>query len=417
MAKKPTAKTTGSVSLVSRLRSKFGADAAFSMSDLEDLDVKEWIPTGSTVLDATIRKGGWGGYPVGRVSTLSAEESVGKTYLALSAAAAAQKMGITVVYMDSEFTPDKKFYGAMGITEDETFVYQPAPTIEDVDNYVDEVMTWAIETKSRVLFIWDSVANTGTKNEADLPVGEKGKNRGDRAIKISELFRKNVVRFGLHQCTMLLTNQIKDKVDGSVNMYTPAEDKHTMPGGRGIRYNQSLHLRLTRRKASDAMLKDENDYTIGTEVRAEIFKSRFGTYKRLTSFMILWGAGADIRVWDEYSWLEAIQHSPFVRMVKGTKDVAPQAKGAKKKKKRGVIDMIEITTREGEVISTPGDEWLNALATNSALRDRVLELIEEEQITKFAQREGNAKNYYSLDGEESTVSDFVEDTGDDQDDE
>jgi hypothetical protein len=266
-----------------------------------------------------------------------------------------------------------------------------------------------IENKKKAFMIWDSMANTGTKAEKELPVGEKGKSRGDRAIKIAEFFRKYTVTLGMHQCTLLITNQLKDRVDG-VNMFTTAEERFTTPGGRGARYNTSLHLRLTHRKAKDAYLVDANGFTLGSEVKAEIYKSRFGTYKRLCTFFLLWGGGSETRIWDEENWLRTIENSEFVKQV-------PVDDGVKRKKGAPKLTNIEIQMADGEVLIIPAETWHAELVNNEQLRQRVVELIKDEQITKFANRTGKAKSFYSLPGEKSDIDGFTDETNEEAPDE
>ena len=85
-------------------------------------NVKEWIPTGSTWLDGIICRGKRGGIPVGKITEIAGLEGSGKSYLAAMIAANANKMGIDVVYFDSEAAIDEDFLLKIGCQEDK-FLY------------------------------------------------------------------------------------------------------------------------------------------------------------------------------------------------------------------------------------------------------------------------------------------------------
>ena len=88
---------------------KAGTEIAYSLAGENPTDVRKWIPTGSRWLDSIICKGKLGGIPMGKVVEIAGQESTGKSYMAAQIAANAQKMGIDVVYFDSESAIDSVF--------------------------------------------------------------------------------------------------------------------------------------------------------------------------------------------------------------------------------------------------------------------------------------------------------------------
>ena len=58
-----------------------GMSVAHSLEEDNPTEVKEWIPTGSTWLDAIICKGKRGGIPVGKIVELAGLPSTGKSYI------------------------------------------------------------------------------------------------------------------------------------------------------------------------------------------------------------------------------------------------------------------------------------------------------------------------------------------------
>ena len=106
--------------------------------------------------------------------------------------------------------------------------------------------------------------------------------------------------------TLLILNQLKTNISR-----TPAEALVTpyfTPGGKALAYSYSLRIWLTVRKGKTSFIYDDKGFRIGTEVKAKIEKSRFGTQGRECNFKIIWG-GEDVRILDKESWFEAIKTS------------------------------------------------------------------------------------------------------------
>ena len=90
-------KTSGKLSIADMkklINKKAGIDVAFSLKDDNPTQVEQFIPTGSKWLDGIIKRGDWGGIPVGKVSEIAGLEATGKSYMAAQIAGNAQKMGI-----------------------------------------------------------------------------------------------------------------------------------------------------------------------------------------------------------------------------------------------------------------------------------------------------------------------------------
>ena len=83
-----------------------GAPVAHNLREANPTEVKEWIPTGSRWLDSIICRGKLAGIPVGKITEIAGLESTGKSFMAAQIAANAQKMGMNVIYMDSESAID-----------------------------------------------------------------------------------------------------------------------------------------------------------------------------------------------------------------------------------------------------------------------------------------------------------------------
>ena len=113
------------------INKKAGREVAHSLQDNNPTEVNEWIPTGSRWLDSIICKGKLAGIPVGKISEIAGLEATGKSFMAAQVAGNAQKMGIDVVYFDSESAIDPSFMERAGCDLDR-LMYVQAESVEFV---------------------------------------------------------------------------------------------------------------------------------------------------------------------------------------------------------------------------------------------------------------------------------------------
>ena len=367
-------KKTGKVAMgdmIKRLNKKYGMRVAHDLNEENPTEVKEWIPTGSRWLDSVICKGQMAGIPVGKITEIAGLSATGKSYLAVNIAANAQKMGHYVVYFDSESAIDPEFIRKAGIdTDPEKFMYVQAVTVEQVLEMMEEF----IATEQQTLFICDSIANTPT--EADKE-GDFNPNAsvGKKARTLSLAFQKLTIPIANSQCTLLGLNQLKTVIASTHAQRMEAlSEPYTTPGGKSMVYNASLRIWLTGRKAKSAFVKDENGFTIGSEVKATLKKSRFGTERRQCTFQIMWGAD-EVRILDEESWFEAIKASEHI-----------QQAGA----------WYSLVYEDGTTEKFQATRWMEKLE-DPKFKSRVLELMDIEVIGKYRDRQGSIESFEDID--------------------
>ena len=332
-------------------------------------EIPGWIPTGSHWLDSIIAQGQIAGIPLCRMTEIAGLPSSGKSYMAAQIAKNAQNMGIVVVYFDSETAADPKFLERAGCDLD-ALHYVQATSVEMVLEVMEHLLDGG---EQRYLFILDSLANCPCASEI-----EGGFNpRGDIAVKARVLslgMSKINIPLADTESTFLVLNQLKTNITSDIaeRFTTP----WFTPGGKTMAYNYSLRIWLTSRKANKSYITDDRGYRIGSEVKCKLEKSRFGTDGRRCFFQIKWG-GDEVRIMDEESWFEAIKSSEHLDT--GQWNTLRYSDGSEKK--------FQAAT------------WMEALE-DQKFRDRVLELIEEENITKFDTKMGQADNYYGDDEEQ-----------------
>ena len=349
-----------------------GVEVAHNLREANPTEVKEWIPTGSRWLDSIICRGRLAGIPVGKISEIAGLEATGKSFMAAQIAASAQKMGMVVVYLDSESAIDPEFLERAGCNL-EDLIYVQTQSVEHVLETVENILNTGTE---RVLFIWDSLALTPTISDVEGDFNPQS-SMAMKARILSKGMSKLTIPIANTRSAFLVLNQLKVNIPSGPNariiaMTTP----YVTPGGKAMHYAYSLRIWLTGRKAKSSFIEDESGFRIGSEVKVKLEKSRFGTQGRNCAFKILWGTN-EVGVQDEESWLEAIKGSDNLRNA-GAWYTLFYADGKEEKFQRA--------------------HWTEKLQ-NENFRNRVFEIMDEEIIGKFDKREGSAEDFYDVDKE------------------
>jgi len=376
MAKKAKTKT-GRVSvqdLLSLVNKKAGKTVAHDLTAENPTEVKQWIPTGSRWLDSIICRGKPAGIPVGKISEIAGLEATGKSYMACQIAANAQKMGLIVVYFDSESAIDPSFLERAGC-DLSRLMYIQAASVEFVLETVEELLG---ASSDQLLFIWDSLALTPAMSDIE---GDFNPN-SSMAVKARILAKgmsKLVIPIADKQATFLVLNQLKANItSGPMARITAMTTPYVTPGGRAMQYSYSLRIWLTGRKAKSAFIEDEKGFRIGSEVKCRLEKSRFGTAGRFCTFRILWGT-EDIGIKDEESWFDAI-------------------KGSKYMKSAG--SWYTLTMPNGYTKKFQPSRWAKMIENDKEFKKNIIELIDIEVVQNFDKREENANKFYDDTSEE-----------------
>ncbi len=349
------------------INKKAGREVAHSLEGDNPTEVKEWIPTGSRWLDSIICKGNLAGIPVGKISEIAGLEATGKSFMAAQVAGNAQRMGIDVVYFDSESAIDPSFLERAGC-DLERLMYVQAESVEFVLETIEELLA----TGNKWLFIWDSLALTPSISDVEGDFNPQS----SMAVKpriLSKGMAKLTLPIADNNATLLVLNQLKTNMAAR----TPAEAMTTpyfTPGGKAMAYAYSLRVWLTARKAKASFITDDNGYRIGSEVKVKLEKSRFGTAGRTCNFKILWGDEA-IGVQDEESWFDAIQVSERLKQ-----------SGA----------WFSLVKNDGSEEKFQRKNWIDKLQKED-FRESVLTIMDNDVIMKFKNREGKAEDFYELD--------------------
>jgi recombination protein RecA len=210
------------------------------------------IATGSPALDHAL---GVGGVPRGRITEVYGPEGVGKTTLALSVLAQAQRAGGTAVFVDAEHALDLAWAKRCGVDTDRLLLCRP-----DSGEQALQVASLLIASGSVDALVIDSIAALVPQAELDGRIGERF--AGVQANLLSQALRKLAGQIARANTAVVVTNQLRQRTG------TPGAQLYTA-GGRALGYYASVRLHLHHPQSVT-----ERDRVIGARVRAQVAKNK-----------------------------------------------------------------------------------------------------------------------------------------------
>ena len=268
-------------------------------TDSTPTDIKEFVSTGSTMLDLAISNKPNGGIAVGRITELNGLESSGKSLLGAHMLAETQKKGGVAVYIDTETAVSTEFLTAIGVDVD-NMLYLHLETVEDIFSAIEEIVAKVRESdKDRLVTILvDSLAASTTKVELEADFDKDGWATA-KAIIISKAMRKITQMIGREKIALVFTNQLRQKLGVMFG------DPWTTSGGKALPFHSSTRIRLK----NTGQIKDKKNNTIGMKMRAQVIKNRLGPPMRHADFELYFETGID----DDGSWLKVMKDHKLVK--------------------------------------------------------------------------------------------------------
>lgn len=219
------------------------------------------------------------GVPLGRIVELFGEEGAGKSSLAYRLVGYAQKMGYVCAWIDAEQSFSEDLAEINGVDRDNLLLSdmvddENPENIFYAEDCFDKIVDFCKLKAKGInvgILVVDSVASLVPK--ARMEAEAEKQQVGVLARLMSENLKKIGNYAAKYGVTVVFINQLREKI--GVMFGNP----ETTPGGRTLKFQASLRLRVSKKKTKDAdvFVKNEKgeDEFVGRKAYVRVSKNRF----------------------------------------------------------------------------------------------------------------------------------------------